>query len=117
MIKTTKVTADADSSYSTSPGNDTTDKIFLLSITEAEKYFNSDDDRMCVPTKYAVKYGANTSSSYEKNGEATCLWWLRSLGINSNITYVYNNGDINTSGCPAYCFDVCVRPAMWIEIG
>ena len=36
------------------PGNDTEDKIFSLSIEEAEKYFTSDEERICKPTNYTV---------------------------------------------------------------
>jgi hypothetical protein len=116
MIPETKVTADANPSYSTSPGNDTTDRVFLLSITEAEKYFGSNDDRMCVPTKHAIENGAWTSISYKKDGEATCWWWLRSPGYDSydtanvdDVGYIYySGGSVDNS-------DGCARPALWIE--
>ena len=123
MIPETKVTADANPSYSTDPGNDTTDKVFLLSITEAEKYFSSDDDRICVPTKYAIENGAWTSSSswitssYKKDGEATCWWWLRSPGCNSYYAAnVFIFGDIFHSGYYVHGSGGRVRPALWIEI-
>ena len=54
MIATTTVTADKNPEYSTSAGNNTQDQVFLLSITEVEKYFSSDNDRKCVPTAYAI---------------------------------------------------------------
>ena len=41
-IPTVTVSADKNPSYSTSPGNNTTDKVFLLSITEVNKYFSSE---------------------------------------------------------------------------
>ena len=46
-------------------GNNTEDKIFLLSVEEAEKYFSSEYERDCWPTDYAkannvfVGYGGN----------------------------------------------------------
>ena len=79
MIKSTKVTADANPEYDTDPGNDTTDKVFLLSINEVNKYFSSDEARNCVPTDYAINKGAYTDSSYTVDGKAACWWWLRSL--------------------------------------
>ncbi len=123
MISETKVTADANPSYSTSPGNDTTDKVFLLSITEAEKYFSDDDDRMCVPTAYAIDRGAYTSSSYTKGGssytkggKATCWWWLRSPGFYSNNAAQVNcGGDLDYTGYYVHRTTGCVRPALWIE--
>ena len=78
LICETRVTAEKNPEFNTSGGRDTKDRVFLLSIAEAEKYFSSDDDRMCVPTKYAIENGADTIGSYKKDGEATCFWWLRS---------------------------------------
>ena len=63
MIADTKVTADKNLNCSTNPGNDTTDKIFLLSINEVNKYFTTDESRKCVPTAYAIEQGAYTSDS------------------------------------------------------
>ncbi len=116
MISETKVTADANPSYGTDPGNDTTDKVFLLSTTEAEKYFSSSEDRKCVPTAYAIEQGAYTSSSNTKGGKATCWWWLRSPGGSSRLAaIVYIGGSIYDYG--SYVGDTygCVRPALWIE--
>ncbi|MCQ2515186.1 MAG: DUF6273 domain-containing protein, partial [Ruminococcus sp.] len=118
IIADTKVTADPNPSYSTNPGNDTTDKVFLLSIDEAYKYFSSVEDRKCVPTAYAISNGADTSSSFTKNGEATCCWWLRSPGGDYGFAAIVNYvGLIGGKGDFADYSDYCVRPALWIEIG
>ncbi|HQC54912.1 MAG TPA: DUF6273 domain-containing protein, partial [Clostridia bacterium] len=57
MIASSTVTADKNPSYSTSPGNNTTDKVFLLSITEVNKYFSSDSARQCQGTAYCYAQG------------------------------------------------------------
>lgn len=117
IIAETKVTADANPKYSTNPGNETTDKVFLLSINEVNKYFTSDDDRMCVPTAYAISNGAYTSSDYSKGGEATCWWWLRSPGYLSDFAALVRGvGDVYVDGGSVYDSNDCVRPALWIEI-
>jgi tetratricopeptide (TPR) repeat protein len=117
MIKSTKVTADANPSYNTDPGNDTTDNVFLLSINEVNKYFSSDEARKCVPTEYAINKGAWTSSDYTVDGKATCCWWLRSPGAVSNYAaYVTYDGDVFCRGFYVDDDDYCVRPALWIEI-
>lgn len=109
-IKSTNVSADKNPEYDTDPGNDTTDKVFLLSITEAEIYFSTDEERKCVPTKYA-----NANSSYRKDGEADD-WWLRSPGDEQHCAaYVYANGSVNCAGANIKC-RFCVRPAMWISL-
>ncbi len=97
--------------YGTEGGNDTTDKIFLLSIDEANSYFASDSVRVCKPTAYAKVQGAYT------DGEGGCWWWLRSPGINSrsaaNVNFV---GDVYAVGYNIY-YDYCaVRPAFWIDL-
>ena len=116
-IPTVTVSADKNPEYNTNPGNATKDKVFLLSIVEAEKYFTSDEARMCVPTEYAISNGAYTSGSYTKGGKATCWWWLRSLGWNRNYAARVNLfGSVNMSGHNANYDNTSVRPAMWITI-
>ena len=117
MIPTVTVSADMNPEYNTNPGNATKDKVFLLSIVEAEKYFTSDEARKCVPTKYAISNGASTSDSYTKGGKATCLWWLRSPGFDQFIAaYVNYFGPVLRYGRSVGNVSNSVRPAMWITI-
>ena len=110
MIVSSTVSADSNPSYGVNPGNDTTDKIFLLSIAEAEKYFAERKFRSCRPTAFAVRNGGYNVDNY-------CWWWLRSPGsyqyyassVNSDGSIYYIGNDCNTSAG-------CVRPAMWIEL-
>ncbi len=118
MIVSSTVTADKNPSYITSPGNNTTDKVFLLSITEVNKYFSSDEARKCVPTAYAIAQGAWTSNTDKTGGRATCWWWLRSPGGNSDcaarVDYV---GSVDDYGYNVDYSIVAVRPALWIDLG
>ena len=118
MIPTVTVPADENPEYSTNPGNATTDKVFLLSITEAETYFTTDESRKCVPTAYAEAQGAYTSDSYKTaSGEAMCWWWLRSPGGNQFYAAgVYSDGYVNQKGSSACIDDYSVRPALWIDL-
>ena len=117
MILTVTVSADMNPEYNTNPGNATKDKVFLLSIVEAEKYFTSDEARKCVPTEYAISNGASTSDSYTKGGKATCLWWLRSPGFDQFIAaYVNYFGPVLRYGRSVGNVSNSVRPAMWITI-
>lgn len=118
QIQNTTVSADKNPEYNTNPGNATTDKVFLLSINEVEKYFNSDEARKCAPTAYAKAQGAYTSDSYKTaSGAATCWWWLRSPGFNQNYA-----ADVSTGGSVYYGGDRvhseygAVRPALWINL-
>ncbi len=117
MIPTVTVSADKNPEYSTNPGNATQDKVFLLSITEAEKYFTTDEARRCVPTEYAIDQGAWTSDDYTKNGEATCWWWLRSPGYDQNrAAGVDDDGDVGEYGGSVGYDIIAVRPALWIDL-
>lgn len=118
MIQITSVAADKNPSYYTSPGNNTTNKVFLLSITEANKYFSSDIERKCIPTEYAIAQGAFTSNIYSVGDKVTCWWWLRSPGNNpSNAANVSSDGSVNRDGLNVNYFHGAVRPAIWINLG
>ena len=111
MIKSTKVTAYSNPDYSTYPGNDTIDKVFLLSIEESDYYFNSSHSRICRASKYAINNGAWTTD------KGICYWWLRSPGMNSyRASGIYASGSIDYSGEYKHDVDCSVRPALWIEI-
>lgn len=118
QIQNTTVSADKNPEYNTNPGNATTDKVFLLSINEVEKYFNSDEARKCAPTAYAKAQGAYTSDIYKTaSGAATCWWWLRSPGdIQYNPASVNHDGSVYYLGYfVSYAHDA-VRPALWINL-
>lgn len=107
-IVATSVRANRNPKYSTDSGNTTTDKVFLLSITEAEKYFSSDSARQCKPTEYAIANGA-----YVNTDTGNCRWWLRSPGNNqNNAANVNNDGSINYNGNNVNNDNDCVRPAL-----
>ncbi|MBE6649699.1 MAG: hypothetical protein E7613_00155 [Ruminococcaceae bacterium] len=124
MIPTVTVTADKNPEYSTNPGNATQDKVFLLSINEANKYFSSSADMICKPTDYAVANGV--SEDYMGN----CCWWLRSPGYSQRYaagvdyggsvgTYgvrVNRGGLVSTGGTIFHHGYYAVRPALWINL-
>ena len=104
------------SGYNTSGGNNTQDKVFLLSDAEVWKYFKDDDARKCAPTDYAIKQGAYTSIAYKAaEGTAAGWWWLRSPGFDQlRAAYVYIGGSLMSNSV-----DIgsgCVRPALWINL-
>lgn len=114
-ILTTNVTADANPDYDTDAGNDTEDKVFLLSIEEANRYFKYDSERQCIPTEYAKANGAYT---YEIDGASNCFWWLRSQGgySNKSASVVNSDGTVSKYGNAVDDNRDCVRPAMWISL-
>ena len=113
MIPTVTVSADKNPSYNTWPGKATQDKVFLLSITEAIKYFKSDSDRQCKPTAHAEAQGC-----YVDSISGNCWWWLRSPGWYSlAAARVRSGGSVGNTGCDVHSGNGAVRPALWINLG
>ena len=104
------ITADANPRWNNNQGKDTQDYIFVLSILEANKYFNFDGGRKCYGTAYCLRH----VSDYRDD---CCWWWLRSVGSDMRCTAnVYPDGKISDSGDGNANIREAVRPAMWIKI-
>ena len=111
-IEIKKVTADVNPRFDTDPGNDTKDKVFILSLNEVNEYFTSDDDRECKPTDYALAQG-----SYWDIGNGNCWWWLRSPGFYSGVAAGVNfDGGVSYKGNIVDGSLFTVRPAIWVKI-
>lgn len=131
QISVTTVSPDNDPEYDTGLEKDTNDKIFLLSMKEAKKYFSSDDERMAKATAYAIASGPDMMTyKHEEWGESgnekwdgNCFWWLRSpsyLNLLDIGRYTEMNvalqGNINIQGHGVANDCNTVRPAMWINM-
>ena len=104
------VSADKNPDYSTNQGNETKDKLFLLSIKEVEQYFVSDEKRLCKPTEYAVNNGA-----FKYCGHV--WWWLRSAGLDSDCAAcVRDDGSVCCNGDDVDSGSSSVRPAFWLNL-
>lgn len=111
-IKTTTLENRDNADYNTDGGNDTKDKVFLLSIDEAKAYLPSTVERVCIATKYAESQGSQLEGLTR-----SCRWWLRSPGSTLyNASFVKVDGFILQLGTPASVEKRSVRPAMWVEL-
>ena len=122
-IKNTTVVNDDNPYYDTEGGENTTDKVYLLSIAEASNTaygFNGEfrtesETREAKNTAYAKECGAWTSASteYEGNGD----WWLRSPGDGSgDASDVGSNGYGSSTGFSVYFDGDAVRPALHLNL-
>lgn len=115
LIPTVTVPADKNPESSVDPGYTTQDRIFVLSLTEVKQYMPTLSSRICHCTVYADRQGVMNTSTWSKVGP--CYWWLRTPGTSRFwVTYVMDEGNIDTSGYTGKMSYVAVRPAMWIDL-
>lgn len=110
-LETVTVAADANPEYKTNPGKDVQNRVFLLSIDEANRYFASDADRVCEPTKAAAENGAYASKS------GACWQWLRSPGQSIYFAArVSFDGSVHCLGSNVDRASEAVRPVVVLRI-
>lgn len=111
-IQSTHVATDKNPKIDVDSGNPTMDKVFLLSVLEAEKYFSSAETKEL----FDIVAGSNVSNP----------WWLRTSGASGSIfnfsdglqncaTLITISGAISYGGNPVGTAKG-VRPAMWISL-
>lgn len=131
-----------DDNLNTPGGNDTMDKVFLLSKKEVETYLNGQlkfdgiyrcwsEKLIAEPTPYAMEIGVNhhkiTEKDYEKElkgknysrdviGCDGACWWLRTPGIAPKYAcFVDGYGAINVAGDGVCVGGNGVRPALYLR--
>ena len=115
-IKNTTVVNDDNPYYGTEGGENSIDKVYLLSIAEAcnTAYgFNSEFNTPSETREAKNTAYAKTSTECEGNG----WWWLRSPGRYSNdAPFVEYNGYGSYSGNSFDLDDIAVRPALHLNL-
>ncbi|MBR6091085.1 MAG: serine/threonine protein kinase, partial [Anaerolineaceae bacterium] len=90
-------------------GNDTQDRIFLLSSREASRYFKNNDARRCPGSYRAIQNGVNVNNGY-------AWWWLRSPGTTvGKAADVISGGYVGLDGSDIRFISLGVRPALWLD--
>ena len=117
--------------YGTVGGNDTNDKIFLLSLEETDRYFgNSGDyenkrrkswddknDKWVSADDGFAFLNANDSNRIAQYNNQASWWWLRSPGFLSHSTAsVFNDGLVYVFGFPVHGAEGGVRPALLLNL-
>ncbi|SCW48106.1 hypothetical protein SAMN02910456_01315 [Ruminococcaceae bacterium YRB3002] len=126
-ILTSSVRNLPNQSYGTSSGEDTEDKIFILSnaqVFESEdagRYgFDASRDyddpaKRFTSTAYAKFMGAWWSPVDAYKGNS--FWFMRNNGYTQrSVTYICDFGFVYSRGTLATCSDAAVLPAMWIDL-
>ena len=73
-------------------GKETTDKLFLLSIDEARRY-------------------------YDQLHQTETCWWLRTPGAHKgSMAFVYRNKEVMSYGYDVANSEISIKPAIWVSI-
>lgn len=112
---------EGDRNWHTSGGNNTRDRIFLLSYAEANKYLrvwlgagNITKPRVS-PTAYALRGTSPSDQDKTADGAASVSWWLRSPGYKQDeAAIVRSNGSLSSKYVTLW--SGCIRPALWINL-
>ena len=111
LILTTDVVNNGNTEHNIPGGNNTKDKVFILSVDEAKKYFGSESARQAVGTYDPVRAGLYV----DDNGYS--LWWLRTPGAQGRAAaYVDHLGQIKEGGIMNRYTYIGVRPAIWVTL-
>lgn len=116
QIPTTTNINEDNPEYRSKGGNKTEDKVFLLSISEAKKYFPERSERYVESTAYAEANGIELAYVSESK-EFQHTWWLRSSGNgNDCAAYISADGYIVHAGSSVDKKGRGLRPALWVDI-
>ncbi len=122
-IQTANVVNKDNTYYDIEGGNDTSDKVYLLSLDEvmnpgygfSSDYSKYDESRRAKNTGYAKAQGAYTNPSTEYAGNG--YWWLRSSANNSYYAAsVSLNGRVHRDAHDVVSNIVGVRPALHLNL-
>ena len=121
-IRTTNVVNHDNPEYGTEGGNDTTDKVYLLSLDEVKNLsygFGSHNStsatRVAVNTAYTAG-GGEVDGCMSSAGKAGA-WWLRSSGYDSDYaSCVDDDGFVCADGYYVDNSDDGVRPALHLNL-
>lgn len=93
-------------------GDDTLDKVYLLSKTEVLQFFPEMADRVAYPTEYAKSKGCTVSPQ-----TGSCRWWTRTSGARKmDICGMRLDGRITSYGMQDVDWPTnTMRPVMWVQ--
>lgn len=121
-ITETRVVNNDNPWHRTPGGNDTTDRIFLLSLEEVVKFFGDSRKLANGPADpyYITDQYDNARKAYRADTGGGGGWFLRSPGGptsegNNRAAHVGSDGTIHPTGLMVYS-KTGVRPALWLNL-
>lgn len=120
--------------YATPGGNDTMDRIFLLSLDEVVRLYFGDSSRLLDQPKPNQRYWFDRKDANNPKRMANFMgfpwwWWTRTPGKNNRVAvYIHGDGNIGIqgNGISKTSFNTIqhitnsnkggLRPALWVKI-
>jgi hypothetical protein len=119
-IVETKIINNDNQWYGISGGNDTMDKIFLLSLHEIVSYFGDSGQLRNRPANALyISDQFNSSRIVTRGDGSSAWWWLRSPGdYSATASFVYGNGRIGIDDRDGKGVASAggIRPALWLKL-
>ena len=104
----------------TSGGEDTTDKIFLLSFEELLRYFGDSgqlENKDGRPSVLGIDDEFSSARASRRTDGRAASWWLRSPGYrNTSAATVNTYGVVGIMGSRVALSGVGIRPALWLNL-
>ena len=111
LVRPSEIGVDHNPYFNTAPGEKTTEKVFLMSVSETHKYLWTDEMRKGRPTAYALAKGVRVGE------QGNCMWWLRTPGYDaSSSTRMLSDGTINYCGYRVHSDFNGVRPCIRVSL-
>ena len=111
LVLPSEVDVDFNPYFDTDPGGKTTEKVFIMSISETYKYLGTEEIRQCKPTAYTVARGVRVDNT------GRCMWWLRTPGYDASAaTRMLTDGSINFCGYRVHSDFNAVRPCIRVSL-
>ncbi len=115
LIRTTEVSTPDNGDID--GGEDTEDKVFLLSGEEARKYFERKTDRQAQATVRAAEADEGLTVFRSELADDNVFWWLRSPGSKEECAQVVGaEGSVAEGGYLVSRLDIGVRPVIRAEM-
>ena len=109
-INITEIVNQDNQAFGTEGGNNTADKIFLLSLQEVAPKFDGKEYGF-------LDYEAINCKTSSFSKMETMYWWLRSPGgVGDAAAVIFDNGWIWANGNPVSYYDIGVRPALHLNL-
>ena len=118
-IPVTTISTPDNRQYGTSGGNNTRDRVFVITADEADRYFPNFESRRSAATTYAINQTLikPDEDSLTSEGRESCWWRLRDPGMGQDyVARVLSTGQVYRMGDICHYVNGGIRPSIWLKL-